>query len=250
MFWPPLRRSRSQRRRRLKRPIPPRRAMTSTVDDVIEGAQRPRRRQDAIWPGWRPQIGGWRGLHRGGTSPRGWGGAEQGGICERSTTTVWSDEWPRPPGLPTTMAAAVPRTSDPEAIRRAMFEDGVVVVPDAVDEPLRRAALRAINTEVGWRVPAVPPGQKPQADRPPRQLGSLMPVPSSARAFRRSRRSALPTAFSFRTSWFGRPSSTSTTSRAPARQCRRCWARRTPSRAARLRTAPPYVRFRSGRLAD
>jgi len=61
----------------------------------------------------------------------------------------------RTPDLPTTMATAVQRTSDPEAIRRAMFEDGIVVVPDAVDEPLRRAALRAVNTEVGRRVPAL-----------------------------------------------------------------------------------------------
>jgi len=156
----------------------------------------------------------------------------------------------RTPDLPTTMATAVQHTSDPEAIRRAMFEDGIVVVPDAVDEPLRRAALRAINTEVGGRVPALLcRNGTPRADRTPRQSGSLLPTPSSARVFRRSRRSALPTAFSSRTSWFGRPSSTSTTSRAPARRYRRCWARRTPFRAARLRTAPhQYALSRSGQL--
>ena len=43
------------------------------------------------------------------------------------------------------------RTADPAAIRAAMFDDGVVVVPDVVDEKLRAAALRAINTEVRGR---------------------------------------------------------------------------------------------------
>ena len=43
------------------------------------------------------------------------------------------------------------RTADPAAIRAAMFDDGVVVVPDVVDEKLRAAALRAINPEVRGR---------------------------------------------------------------------------------------------------
>ena len=43
------------------------------------------------------------------------------------------------------------RTADPAAIRAAMFDDGVVVVPDVVDEKLRAAALRAINTVVRGR---------------------------------------------------------------------------------------------------
>jgi hypothetical protein len=44
------------------------------------------------------------------------------------------------------MAAVV--ATDAEALRRAMFEDGVAVVPGVVDATLRAAALRAINAEV------------------------------------------------------------------------------------------------------
>ena len=39
------------------------------------------------------------------------------------------------------------RAESTDAIRRAMFDDGVVVVPNVVDAALRDAALRAINPE-------------------------------------------------------------------------------------------------------